>query len=251
MNQAPEINGQILADLHCHPSRNYSVDEIVKKLSEGITGLIPSSHGNFLSYEDVLTLPGAKELEKGLFAEIHYGAKTGYVLPCQEINASFHIPAVGCKKMLPSVNDARKAVELIHKESGLAVLNHPYVVSTDRRIIRYRLVNDAELKAVEDLCGMVDEIEAFNAQNINLLPSVAWMKQANGLATALATKHGFHGIASSDAHRLISQVRTAGIWVPSEYPCIDSLMYSIMEGDFTRHRDYVSIPGFLKGMFFS
>ncbi len=251
MKQTPEIKGKILVDLHCHPSKNHSVDEIVKKLSEGITGLIPSSYEDFLSYEDVLNLPGAKELEKGLFAEVYYGGKKGYVLPCQEINTGFHVQAVGCKKMLPKVNDAREAIEIIHKEGGIAVLNHPYVVPTDRRIIRYRLVNDAELKAVEDLCAMVDEIEAFNAQNINLLPSVAWMKIANQQATALATKHNFHGIASSDAHRLISQVRTAGIWVSSDYPCIDSLMRSILKGDFARHQDYVSIPSFLKGMFFS
>lgn len=251
MKTSPEIEGKILADLHCHPTKNHSVDEIVKTLSEGITGLIPCKQGGFLSYEDVLALPGASELEKGLFAEVYYGGKKGYVLPCQEINASFHVLAVGCRKMLPKVNDARKAIEIIHKESGFAVLNHPYVVSTDRRIIKYRLVNDAELKTVEDLCAMVDEIEAFNAQNINLLPSVAWMKIANQQATALATKHGFHGTASSDAHRLISQVRTAGIYLPSENLCMDAIKHYIKAGNFERSEQYVSRYSFLKGMFFS
>lgn len=135
--------------------------------------------------------------------------------------------------------------------TGLAILNHPYVVSTGRKIIKYRLANEAEEKKLEELCKMVDEVEVFNAQNINLLPFVAWMKKANKKARLLAEQHGFRGTASSDAHRLLSQVRAAGIYLPFENICIDAIKEHIIKGNFERLENYVSRYSFLKGMFFS
>jgi len=101
------------------------------------------------------------------------------------------------------------------------------------------------------LCKMVDEIEVFNAQNINLLPVVAWMKNANGKAKALAARHGFRGTAASDAHRLLSQVKISGIYLPFENLCMDAIKHYIKAGSFERHEQYVSRRSFLKGMFFS
>lgn len=252
MKQPPEIKGRILADLHCHPSRNNSVEDIAEMLSWGITGLT-ASNGNktYFTYDDAMQLPNVKEIDLGLFAGIEHNGREGYFARTQEINADFHVLALGCYNTLPSFTDARKSIEAIHKGGGLAILNHPYVLSTGRKIIKYRLANEAEERRLEELCEMADEVEVFNAQNINLLPVVAWMKNANRNAKALATKHGFHGTASSDAHRLLEQVKTAGVYLPSENLCMDSIKENIKKGNFERHEQYVSRRSFLKGMFFS
>lgn len=252
MNQLPEINGKILADLHCHPGRKNSTEDLAEMLSQGITGLASfSAAAGYLSYEDAVQLPNVREIDLGLFAEIEYNGKRGYFARAQEINAGFHILALGCYNTIPCFNDARKVIEDIHNKGGIAVINHPYVISTGRKIIKYRLANEAEEKQLDELCEMADEVEAFNAQNINLLPVVAWMNNSNKKAKELAERHGFKGIAASDAHRLLSQVKTAGIYLPSENICIDSIKEHIKKGNFERYEKYVSRYSFLKGMFFS
>ncbi|MDI6737492.1 MAG: PHP-associated domain-containing protein [Nanoarchaeota archaeon] len=252
MKQSPEIKGKILADLHCHPGRNNSAEDLAEMLSWGITGLASfSATSGYLSYEDAMQLPNVREIDLGLFAEIEYNGKKGYFARAQEVSAGFHILALGCYNTIHPLNDARNVIEKIHKEKGIAILNHPYVISTGRKIIRYRLANEAEEKKLEELCGMADEVEVFNAQNINLLPVVAWMKNANEKAKELAARHDFKGIAASDAHRLLSQVKTAGIYLPSENLCIDAVKEHIKKGNFERCEKYVSRRSFLKGMFFS
>ncbi len=253
MKVPPEIEGKRLADLHCHPKRDYPAEGIAEMLSWGITGLAPFCRQHkFLSYEDALQLPNVREIDLGLFAEIEHNGQRGYFARAQEINADYHVLALGCYRMLPIFEDARIAVEAIHKEGGIAIVNHPYVVENKgHKIIRYRLANEIEEKRLEELCGMIDEIEVFNAQNINLFPVVAWMNNANEKAKKLAEKHGFKGTASSDAHRLIGQVKKAGIYLPSDDLCIDAVKEHIKNGNFERHEQYVSRCSFLKGMFFS
>ncbi|MAG50239.1 hypothetical protein CL621_01200 [archaeon] len=251
MKKAPEKQVKIIADLHSHPGTKNSTGDIMDLLSDGITGLTATNSGLYiLNYEDVLLkFNGVKEIDKGLFAELSYNGKKGYFVKAQEVRSNHHILSVGCEKYLDDYEDSRKTVEEIHKHGGLAILNHPSVVSCRFWPIKYRLVNEDEEKEVRELCEMVDEVEVFNAQNINLIPAIAWMKKANVKAKELAAEYGFKGIASSDAHLRLEQVKTSGIYVPEEDLSIESLKYNIMNQNFDRFEQYVSISDFLKGHF--
>ena len=268
MRRAPKKQGKLIADLHTHPGRDHCIDEISNLLSWGITGLSHiNENPNILTYDDILNLPNVTEIDKGLLAKIEYNGNKGYAAKTQEILSDHHILAVGCKEYIPSFEDARKVVEEIHKRGGKAILNHPYVIPTDSWPIKYRLINETEEKKVRELADIVDEIEVHNAQNINLIPFIAWMKQANEkakdrlineteekkvreLADMLAKAYNKKGTASSDAHDEYEQIKICGIYVPEKNICIDALKQYIATHNFERYDNYVSRASFLKGHFF-
>jgi len=250
MKKPPKKQGKIIADLHSHPSEENNLDGIINLLSWGLTGLAATNDEScILTYEDVLGLPTSKEIDKGLFAKFSFGGEKGYFVKTQEVMSNHHILAIGCKKYLPDYKDARKTVEEIHKQDGLAILNHPSVVSYSIWPIKYRLINENEEKRVKELCEMVDEIEVFNAQNINLIPVFAWMRKANKKAKELASEYNFKGIAASDAHLILEQVKTSGIYISEDNLSIDSLKDHIKNKNFDRFEQYVSHLSFLRGHF--
>ncbi len=252
MKKAPERCGKIIADLHSHPGTENNLDDIMNLLSSGITGLTATNSGLYiLNYEDVLLkFSNVKEIDKGLFAELSFRGKKGYFVKTQEVRSNHHILAIGCKEYLEDYKDARKTVEEIHKQGGLAILNHPTIVSYRFWPIKYRLINQDEEKEVRELCGMVDEIEVFNAQNINIFPVIAFMKRANRKAKKLAAEYGFKGIAASDAHYRLEQVKIAGIYIPKDKLSIEALKDHIINKNFDRFDEqYVSHLSFFKGHF--
>jgi len=253
MKKTPQKPGKILADIHSHLSKDNSIEDILKTLSYGLTGLtIWTDNRRIISYEDAIQYPNVNEIDKGFFAEITVGSSKGYFLKTQEISTDHHILAVACKKHIEKYSDARKVVEEIHKHNGLAILNHPYVI-TKEGFIPFRVGNAKDEIRIRELCEMVDEIEIFNAQNINptlgiIIPN---MKKANKKAKNLAKEFGFKGIAASDAHRVLEQSKISGIYLPEEHICLDSIKQNILSGNFERHEQYVSRWSFIKGMFLS
>jgi len=256
MKRPPKKEGKILADLHSHIGRNNALEDITKTLSWGITGLTvwqtPKDNKKVLSYEDALQLPNVREIDLGLFAEITVNGSKGYFAKVQEFESDFHILALGCHKYLPRFKDARKAVEAIHANKGIAVLNHPCSVYIGG-FKKFRLSNDADDRKINELCEMVDEVEVFNAQNINptlglIIPN---MKKSNEKAKVIAAAKGFNGFASSDAHYVLKQSKIAGIYIPEENLCIDAIKEHVKTGNFERHEQYVSRLSFIKGMMFS
>lgn len=253
MKKAPEKEGKILADMHSHLAKKSTLEGIAETLSWGITGLT-TWYGNstIISYNDAVQLPGVREIDLGLFAEIEVRGSRGYFAKTQEVEADFHILAVGCIRDLPNFDDSRKAVEAIHKYGGIAILNHPCTVATGgNRLIKYRVAEEKEIDKIKEICTMVDEVEVFNAQNINAVPFAAWMKQSNRKAKEIAAEFGFKGVASSDAHRALSQSKVAGIYIPNENLCMDAIKRHIKAGNFERHEQYVSRWSFVDGMFLS
>ncbi len=253
MEKPPKKTGRVLADLHTHPSKHNDPESILEALCDNLVGLAAINGARkILTYGDILGLNGVKELDKGFLAKVTFRGKKGYVVRTQEILAKYHILAVGCEKYLeePEDMDSRRVVEEIHKKGGVAILNHPYVIPSGSWPVKYRLINEAEEKEVQELCSMVDEVEAFNGQNINLIPNIAWMNQANEKAKKLIAEYGhFKGTASSDTHSRLEQLKTSGIYIPEENLSIEAIKHHIRTGNFERFEQYVTPVSFLMGHF--
>ncbi|MCD4666788.1 hypothetical protein K8R47_03185, partial [archaeon] len=165
-------DGMIIADLHTHPNKGNNLETISSFLSEDITGLTETNLSNrILTYDNAKNLSGFIEIDSGLFGRMEYNGKVGYAVKTQEIMSNHHILSLGLREKLEDYPDARKTVEEIHKRGGIAILNHPFVVPSGNWL-RYRLINSKEEQRVKELCEMVDEVEVFNGQNINLIPFI-------------------------------------------------------------------------------
>ncbi|MBI4009960.1 MAG: hypothetical protein HY361_02080 [Candidatus Aenigmarchaeota archaeon] len=251
MAKPPEKEGMVLADLHAHP-RHESYDKILKMLSWGITGLTETGIYNGVTYQDVLNYPGVREVDRGILAEVTYRGNKGYVIKSQEVlegKLGPHILAVGCGINIDGILDPRKVVEEIHKQGGLAIPTHPYVTPTGEWPIKYRIITKQEERIVRELCLMVDELETHNSQNINLFPFFLDMRQANRMAKKLAEEYGFKGVATSDTHSRLEQVKISGIYVPEDNISFEALKHYIKNGLFERYEQYVSRLSFLMGHF--
>lgn len=248
MKRTAAPKGKTLADLHTHPSKNYSREELLETLSRGIVGLADQSNTT-MQYKDAVLLHGVKEIEKGLLAKIEYKGKIGYVARTQEIRADHHILAIGCKQSIYETADARRVIEEIHKKGGIAIVAHPGVKTTGSSIIPYRRTRDDEKPRLDEICDMADEIESFNANAISLTFGmiIPDMNKANDFAKKLAAEHGLKGIASSDAHYDLEQVLIAGTCLPDENVSTDSIKHNITSGNFERLERYVSRWSFIKG----
>lgn len=252
MDRPTKKEGFVLADLHCHPSSGQNTEETLEMLISGLVGLTETNKSsNILTYSQALNFPHIEEIDPGILAKITYDDKVGYFMHTQEVLCDYHILILGLKENLPHFDDSRKATEEAHRRGGLVILNHPYVVQNPASFTRFRLINDEEEKKVRELCELIDEIEVFNAQNINptlgiVIPN---MKVANEKAVQLAKEYGFTGIAASDAHKRIEQVGTTGIYLSEEKLCLESIQEQIKKGKFQRYEHYVSRWSFVRGMF--
>lgn len=247
------LEERILTDFHVHINKTIPPSALIDKLSNAVLGLavLNRKRSHLLSYEEALDRLKSmdavvREIDPGIFAKFELGAAHGYILKVQEIISDHHVLAVGIKKDMPDYPDAREAVEEIHKQGGLAILPHPFIV--EGKLLTYRKINGKEKTRVRELCEMVDEIEAFNAQNINLFPIIAWMKHANVMAQILALEYGFRGIASSDSHHY-EQVKTSGIYLPNTVMSFSAIKEYIEDKNFIKKEKYISIPSFIKGIF--
>lgn len=271
MRRAPPKEGMIIADLHAHPGNKYDVKETLEMLcSSGIIGLTNQVTKTDPENKKILTYKQAvdrfsnyiTEINKGSFARIKTAIGTGYFIKTQEIESGIHhLLAIGWEgeNYFSEDKDARKTVEEIHLRKGLAILCHPYItLNKGARIVKYRLLTSKEEEKMKELCGMVDEIEVFNAQCINpafgiIIPN---MKKANYQAEQLLNHYKqFKGIASSDAHFILEQPKICGIYLDEKELCLEKLKEDIKKGNFERlgnseKGSYVSRWSFLKGMFF-
>lgn len=103
----------------------------------------------------------------------------------QEIRTKqgLHITAECCGTQIPENLDARKTVELIHKNNGKAILEHPFTI--DAPLIQYRYVtrttDKEKIKTLKDLLYAIDGVEVFNSMN------TLWQCFSNYLAKELTT----------------------------------------------------------------
>jgi hypothetical protein len=243
-------DNKIPADLHVHLSKDSNPKDVKEVLTQGgLVALTTYSGANkLLSYHDVKNYEGFKQIDPGIFGELTYNGNTGYVLNGQEITADHHISALGCKEQISNIKDSIEAVKEVHKQGGIAILEHPYVIPGG--ITRYRLLNEKEENKLYEICGIIDEVEVFNGQCISLIPYIIDMEKANEKAKKFVDNYfDFKGIVSSDTHLRFEQVLTSGIYISHEDLTFKKLEEIIKGGDFEAVGNRVSKISFLKGHF--
>ncbi len=254
MKRAPYVEGKLLADLHAHLANYKSEKETLEILcSPGIVGLSLIDEENcsykILTYEQAYNRFSnlIKEIDKGQLAKISSENGEGYFLRSQEITGKNHILAFGFEgDYLFNYSDPRKAVEEIHKKKGIAILNHPYVITENygmNPLKDFRYPNAKEESELKELLDMVDEVEIFNSQCINLLFGILIpnFKKANLKAEKLIENSKFKGTVSSDAHYRIDQPKICGIYISDDNICLDKIKDSVKTGNFdNKYRQYAS-----------
>jgi len=133
--------------------------------------------------------------DNGPVSILIYKERITEIYPSQEIRTAshLHITAEGCENLIPEHLDPRKTIELIHKEGGIALVEHP--CTKVHPIKQYCPTTEDDDRLTLEVFGMADAAEAFNSYN------TLWMKRQNDKAKALIEKHGrIAGIAGSDNH---------------------------------------------------
>ncbi|MBW2990390.1 hypothetical protein KY348_01655 [Candidatus Woesearchaeota archaeon] len=243
-------NGKILVDLHAHVSSNLKKDEILDLLCEGVTGLASIYNRSYLGYDDVVQagFSEVKEIDKGLFAEISYNGKTGYLIKVQEVMADHHILAVACEEKIDDYREPEKAIEEIKNKGGLEVLCHPGIIDSRKEKFKWRLANTDEQKRIKYLCEKVRVIETFSAFCNDFSPVINFTK-VNKWGKELAAEYNLIGIAVSDAHYGLDQPRLSGIYISEDYLSAQGIKKAVLKNDFERFEKYTSRRSVLKGLF--
>jgi hypothetical protein len=211
---------KVFVDLHNHFPKNVNLEKLLGILTSGkLTGITEREDlPGTLTYDEALKMCRQKafveEITPGLLARIFNG-RSGYVVRAKEYCADFnHVLSLGA--FLPDDKDAAYIINSVkEKENGLAILDHPYVLiaPSSCRHTKFRLIehNSREEERLLGLFSLADEVEVFNAQNIDFL----WfrMRVANEMAKGTAVKLGFKGVAGSDSHYRLDQVYSAGFYV--------------------------------------
>jgi len=248
MHRPPSVNGKIFADFHAHPSKDYQLEALLKMLSWGITGLASRQDARtVLTYDVAVKFPGVEEVDKGILARLTYNGSTGYFIKAEEVEGVNHVLAIGCKNPVEWAKDSEGVIKNIRKQGGIVVLNHPMFVPDETSLMHYRFVGAKEFDLLRKLALQTDEVESFNAQAIEFIPGVLDFSQANTRAYALARESGHKGMASSDAHYVLEQVKVAGNYFPSDNLCFDAIHHHIKTKDFVPYHQHVSRWSFIKG----
>ncbi|MBI2102985.1 hypothetical protein HYT55_04050 [Candidatus Woesearchaeota archaeon] len=260
MQQALVLPGKIFCDLHSHPSRNYPIEDLMETLgSPGLTGLAlkcwTENERDILTYEqalDLLPLSQVTEIDKGKVAR----CGQGYIARTQEVLAGrHHLLALGWEGgYFPSYQTIKEAVDDIHARGGIAILNHPFAI-TGKRMLRLPKTQ-GELDLIREACTLVDEMETHNAFCVNILPYALDFREMNKNAEDLRQREfpHFRGVASSDCHHYLDQVKLAGIYIDKdaiETKGMKGITEAIRGGNFIRFGDaqrgpYVSRYNLLK-----
>jgi len=254
MRPAPPREGKVLCDFHAHPSKKNKLEDIVRMLgSPGLVGLaakyIDKSGEDILVYEEAVDIVRIKT--DPTFAEITPGKlakyKHGYFARTQEVKAEvFHLLAMGWEGEYLQHNDygsIDEAVQEIHSRRGIAIFNHPFFVARGGLLVQF--ANAEEKGKIKQGYGLVDEVEIHNAFCINLIPFLAWANKANKSAEELINGYKHHGMAGSDCHRELRQVKIVGNYLSEE--CIKEqgmtgITETIKAGQFERYGTYAFGP---------
>ncbi len=121
------------------------------------------------------------------------------------------------ERPVPAGLSPADAAAAIHEQGGVVGLPHPFD--------RFRSSGGARAKArqgaLEELAGLVDYVEVYNARA---------MGGANGRAADFAHEHGLPGVAVSDAHTVL-EVGVAYTILGSAPTTAAALLASLPDGD--------------------
>ncbi len=255
MRPAPQREEKVLCDFHAHPSKKNKLEDIINMLgSPGLVGLaakyIDKSGEDILLYEEAVDIARIKQDRS--FAEITPGKlakyKQGYFVRAQEIKAGiFHVLALGWEgnyfQSHQNFSTVWEAVQGIHAKKGLSIFNHPYFVARGGLLVQF--ANEDEIQEIREGYEVADAVEVHNAFCINLLPVIAWVRNANRLAEQLAQEYEHKGIAGSDCHRELVQAKIVGNYIDRgiiEKGGIEGIKQAVALGNFERFGSYNTGP---------
>ncbi len=177
------------------------------------------------------------------------------IYPSQEIrtNSHMHITAEGCLSPLEEGLDPRKTIELIHKQGGIAIVEHP--CTKEHKIKQYTRTTNEEDKLALEVFELADAAEVFNSCNS------LWMAGTNSRAKNLVDKFNKDNskhlakIAGSDIHygcpdslsrRLyLTHLGSAGIYLPKHelkdatgQEILDMKLTDLKNGNYERFENY-------------
>ncbi len=242
IEKSPKLPGKVLCDFHAHPDKD---GEGIKHMlgSHGLVGLaMRNKRDNVFTYED------AVELLKGerSFEEITPGKLAkydqGYFMRTQEVvGGRHHVLALGFEGgYFFDQPNVQYTIDNIHNAGGLAILCHPFAFIENKR---YQPPKASDLIPIGYAYSKCDEVEAHNAHCINL-PCYD-MREANMKALEQLKASHKKGVASSDAHRRLDQVKITGVYIDTaiiENLGIPGIMAAIKTGNFERHTDPLTGP---------
>ncbi len=178
-------NEYFFDDSHCHFLRpktredlETTLEAIVNRTDRNAITTWGVSVKKTLSYGDLLELADSaykpKEFEikttnDERVAFVRHKGKEAMLYPSQEIRTKshLHITAEGCLKLIQDDLDPRETVGRIHKEGGIAIVEHP---CTKQAGLIYILTNEEEDKLTRDVLEMADAAEVFNSMNSLYMP---------------------------------------------------------------------------------
>jgi len=208
-----ENGGYILDDPHTHypPFKNAKeLEELVENMTLKLGRTAITNWGenvsDVLKYDKfVNTIKYLSDLnnqfeklrieDKGVVSIIKYKENETEIYPSQEIRTKshLHITAEGCPGLIEEDLDPRKTVELIHKEGGIALIEHP--TTKCHPLWQYIQTTEEDDKLTLEVMEMADAAEIFNSFN------TLWMYKSNARAKKFVGNQGkIAGIAGSDSH---------------------------------------------------
>ncbi|GEM_PF-6132762 len=195
------------------------IDTILKKVDrQAITA--EDKRKSLLNYKNLINIignynkNGRYEIEnKGLVSVIKKGDLNTEIYQSQEIRTlqRFHIIAEGCENNIQNYLDARDVIDKIHKQKGIAIIAHPFMV--EREPFWFWYPDSKQRKFLEEeLIPRSDSVEVFNAM------SLAYITLSNSKIKYLLKEHNItiKGIAVTDTHpvgigKSLHQIGRAGI----------------------------------------
>ncbi len=237
-----DVEGYLKADLHVHLHRGEDKSTLRKVLSKGLVALaVKQASNKHLRYEDVLELRGAKEIDKGVLAQVEYGNNVGYVLKAQELISHDHVIVAGIESYIDEDGNFENSMREAERQGAVKILAHPYLVNKERGY--YPLTDplspvgkadtEAEERRIREHMDQVDEFELFNGMSNDLFFGKFAFREANEKARKLLQEYPhMRGIACSDTHSLTRDVLSSNIYIPFDEISRDSLISRIKEHDF-------------------
>ena len=264
MKPAPKQDGKVLCDFHAHPCKKNDKTDLVAMLgSPGLVGLagkfIDKSGEDISLYEEAVELvkkdPSFQEITPNQLAKY----REGYFARTQEIQAGmFHVLGIGVEgdylqKYTP-YSSVAAAVDAIHRQHGVAVLNHPFFLCNGGLFVKP--ATEEDLLKIKEGYRLTDEVEVFNAYCIDLIPGLIAAKSQNGNAQQLLKEYPTKkGMTGSDCHRGLSQVKITGNYIDQtviDEQGIDGIKQAIQRGSFERYtadsEPYVSRGSWILGV---
>ncbi len=240
MGREVTARGEVLCDLQAHPANYWDLEDTVDVLlSPGLVGL---GHNNAttrnLTYEGVLGDPELRkyvdQITLGQLAMFSDGERYGFFCRAQEVQTRyFDILALGFEGEYFAYGREDSHVDVtkaIHDRGGIAIVVHPFVIGR-------MPITDAHRRL---LYGWMESSEAPDAVEVHNAQLILHLRDSNIEALTLAEHYQKPGIAASDAHRRIEQVKMCGIGVP-EGVILDrgmpGLVDAVRSGGFVRYGD--------------